>query len=578
MWSSGTHNLRTYFQLLLRLDSVAELRNGWPRCPTQPIWDYTAANESLQGKLMIFRSRYTDVGIPEVPFPQFLLHRAAELSDKPALIDAPTRRTLTYAQLADGVGRVAANLSVRGMRKGDVFAIMTPNLPEFAVAFLGVLSAGGVVTTLNPLYTVNEIAHQLEDARALYLLTIPQLLDKAREADAKHSLREVFVVGEEGGRGATPFNVLLAAGSPLPGVGVNTSDIAILPYSSGTTGLPKGVILTHRNLIVGVLAAAIPLQASLINKTGLGLLPFFHIAGMVCVLCASIYSGSTLILLRSFDLESFLGTIQDYRIQGAPLVPPIVIALAKHPIVDTYDLSSLELIGSGAAPLGADVQHACSERLKVSVIQCYGMTEAAGMTHGSIEAAHQIKFGSVGPCAPNIECKVVDIVTTADLGPNQRGEVWVRGPQMMRGYLNNAEATSRCVDREGWYRTGDIGYADEDGYFYIVDRLKDLIKYKGFQIAPAELEGLLLTHPAISDAAVIASPDEEAGEVPKALVVLKGPATAKEIMSFVTARVAPYKKIRRLEFVEQIPKTSAGKILRRVLCERERSLRSEARP
>lgn len=525
---------------------------------------------------MIFRSPYSDVGIPEVPFPQFLLDRAGELSDTPALIDAPTRRTLTYAQLADGVDRVAANLSARGMRKGDVFAIMTPNLPEFAVTFLGVLSAGGVVTTLNPLYTVDEIAHQLEDARALYLLTIPQVLDKARQADTKRSLREVFVVGEEGARGATPFNVLLAAGPPLSGVAINTSDIAMLPYSSGTTGLPKGVILTHRNLIAGVLAAAVPIQASLNlkNKTGLGLLPFFHIAGS-CILCVFLYSGGTLVLLPRFDLESFLATIQDYRIQWAPLVPPIVVALSKHPAVDAYDLSSLELISSGAAPLGADVQHACAERLKVSVLQGYGMTEAAGLTHVSVEGKN--KSGSVGQCAPNVECKVVDIATTADLGPNQCGELYIRGPQMMKGYLNNAEATNQCIDREGWYRTGDIGYADEDGCFYIVDRVKDLIKYKGFQIAPAELEGLLLTHSAISDAAVIASPDEEAGEVPKALVVLKGPATAEEIMSFVTAHVAPYKKIRRLEFVEQIPKTPAGKILRRVLCERERSLGSEAR-
>lgn len=280
---------------------------------------------------MVFRSPYPVVRIPDVPFPQFLLHRATELGDKPALIDAPTRRTLTYGQLADGVDRVAANLTSRGMRKGNVFAIMTPNLPEFAIAFLGVLSAGGVVTTLNPLYTEGEIAHQLEDASALYLLTIPQLLDKVREGATKHPLREVFVVGEEAGRGATPFSVLLADGVPLPGVVVNTNDTAVLPYSSGTTGLAKGVILTHGNLIAGLLAAEIPIPESLKSKTTLGLLPFSHIAGMVCVLHVSLYMGGTLILLPRFDLESFLRTIQDYQVQVAPLVPPIVIALAKHP-------------------------------------------------------------------------------------------------------------------------------------------------------------------------------------------------------------------------------------------------------
>jgi len=277
------------------------------------------------------------------------------------------------------------------------------------------------------------------------------------------------------------------------------------------------------------------------------------------------------VTIPRFDLEQFLQVMQDYGVALAHLVPPIVLALAKHPIVDRYDLSKLKMIISAAAPLGEDVARACAERLGCPVLQGYGLTETSPATHVSPEVPEKIKPAAVGPCVPNTESKVVDISTGAELGPDQNGEIWVRGPQVMKGYLNNPEATAATIDAEGWLHTGDIGYADEDGYFYIVDRVKELIKYKGFQVAPAELEALLLSHPAIADAAVIPSPDEEAGEIPKAFVVLRGEVTADEIMAFVAERVAPHKKIRRVEFVEQIPKSAAGKILRRVLVERERS-------
>jgi len=338
------------------------------------------------------------------------------------------------------------------------------------------------------------------------------------------------------------------------------------------------VVLTHANLIAGVLAVVIPFPIISAGSMGLGLLPFFHVAGMVCVLHSSLYAGATLVLLRRFDPALLLQMIQDYRIEGVSLVPPILIALTKFLRVEALDLSSLKLINSGAAPLGAKTQRACEERFGVPVTQAYGMTETAGLTHGKMEPRGDIKHGSVGPCGPNTLCKVVDPASGVELGPNEQGELWMRGPQIMKGYLNNPEATAQAIDVEGWYHTGDIGYADRDGYFYISDRVKEMIKYKGYQVAPAELEAILITHPAIAEAAVLASPDEQAGEVPMAFVVARTPLSAQEVIEFVAARVAPYKKVRRVEFIDELPKSPAGKLLRRVLRERELQRMSADQP
>jgi len=272
-----------------------------------------------------------------------------------------------------------------------------------------------------------------------------------------------------------------------------------------------------------------------------------------------------------FDLEQFLDLIQKYRVTLSHVVPPIVLQLAKNPIIEKYDLSSLKIIFSGAAPLGEELSRACIKRIGCSIRQGYGMTETSPVTHSSPADPAQMKHGSVGPPAPNTECKLIDSASGAELGPNQEGELCVRGPQVMKGYLNNPQATANTIDQDGWLHTGDIGYADDDGHFHIVDRVKELIKYKGFQVAPAELEAILLAHPAIADAAVIPCRDDEAGEVPKAFVVSKGEVTGEAIMDFVAERVAPHKKIRFVEFIPQIPKSASGKILRRVLVEKERA-------
>ena len=347
-------------------------------------------------------------------------------------------------------------------------------------------------------------------------------------------------------------------------------DLVALPYSSGTTGLPKGVMLTHYNLVANMRQMD-GLEYFHYEDVLLCVLPLFHIYGLVVVLNMGLHMGATIVMMPRFDLEQFLSLIQKYRVTLSHIVPPIVLQLAQNPIIDKYDLSSLKMIFSGAAPLGVELSRECMKRVGCGIRQGYGMTETSPVTHSSPPHPDDMKLGAVGPAAPNTECKLIDPATGAELGANQEGELWVRGPQVMTGYLNNPEATAGTLDSDGWLHTGDIGYADEDGHFFIVDRMKELIKYKGFQVAPAELEAVLLSHPNIADAAVIPCADDEAGEVPKAFVVLRGEVPAAEIMDFVASRLAPHKKIRFVEFIAQIPRSASGKILRRVLVEKERA-------
>jgi acyl-CoA synthetase (AMP-forming)/AMP-acid ligase II len=514
---------------------------------------------------MIIKGPYPDVSIPNTALTPFVLHGVKELGDKPALIEGPTGRIVSYTQLADSISIAAYNLSQRGFKKGEVFGILSPNCPEYAIAFHAVATLGGVVTPINPLYIRHEIAQQLSDSGARFLVTVPGCIEKAREAAADAGIEEVFVFGAA--EGATPFDSLLIDNGRAEQVTINPlEDLVALPYSSGTTGLPKGVMLTHHNLVANLRQME---GLCYFNDTDrlICVLPLFHIYGLVVVLNMGLYSGATIVTMPRFDLETFLQAVQDYEVTMAHLVPPIILALSKHPVVDNYKLPKLNTIFSGAAPLGEELTRACMERLGCSIRQGYGMTETSPVTHSSPAPPHTVKFGSVGVAAPNTECKIVDLETGETLGSGQRGEVCVRGPQIMKGYLNRPDATAQTIDNEDWLHTGDIGYADEDGHFYIVDRAKELIKYKGFQVAPAELEAVLLTHPCVADAAVIPHPDDEAGEVPKGIVVLKQPVEAEAIMKYVAERVAPHKRIRYLEFVDKIPKSPSGKILRRVLVE-----------
>ena len=468
-----------------------------------------------------------------------------------------------------------AGLAARGFGKGDVFAHLSPNLPECAIAFHGVASAGGVNTTANPLLTEEELAKQLGDSGARMLVIVPELLEKAAAAAEHSDVEEIFVYGEA--EGATPFSSLVDTAGQPPAVTIDPAeDLIALPYSSGTTGLHKGVMLTHRNLVANIAQCTHPDVTSktddeLAAERAIAVLPFFHIYGLVVLMNIPLFRGATVVTLPRFDLAGFLRTIQDYGITRAWVVPPIVLALAKHPLVDEYDVSSLEYMNSGAAPLSAELEVACGQRLGCHMQQGYGLTETSPTTHWVTDKLADTMPGSIGPALPNTECRIVDIATERDVPAGESGELWIRGPQVMKGYLNNPGATAHAIDTEGWFHSGDVARLDEDGSLWIVDRIKELIKYKGYQIAPAELEALLLTHPAIADAAVIPVKDEEAGEIPKAFVVAGGPITADEVTAFVAERVAPYKKVRAVELVDEIPKAPSGKILRRVLVERERA-------
>ncbi|MCP4361541.1 MAG: 4-coumarate--CoA ligase family protein, partial [Chloroflexi bacterium] len=403
---------------------------------------------------MIFTSPFPEVTIPDTALTPFVLQRAQELAEKPAIIDGPSGRMLTYGQLAGAIHKTAAGLAQRGFKKGDVFAIYSPNVPEYAIIFHGVALAGGTNTTINPLYTAAELAHQLNDAKAKYLLTIPLFLDKALEAAENSDVEEVFVFGEA--EGATPFASLLDNDAPVPEIEIDSrEDLVVLPYSSGTTGLSKGVMLTHHNLVSNLCQIKPP---NIIdeNDTVIAILPFFHIYGMVVILNMALWQGATVVTMPRFDLEQFLQLMQDHSISYAPLVPPIVLALAKHPLVDKYDLSKLEMITCGAAPLSEDLARACAERLGCLVGQGYGLTETSPVTHLAPKDPARIKHAAAGFVASNTEVKVLDIETGEELGPNQEGEICMRGPQVMKGYLNNPDATAACIDEDRWFHSGDI--------------------------------------------------------------------------------------------------------------------------
>ena len=509
---------------------------------------------------MIHTSPFADLEIPDVPLTTYVLERAAELGDKPALIDGPTGRTLTYAQLDAAIRSFAGGLAAKGFGHGDVLALMSPNLPEYAVVFHGVAMTGGTITTVNPTYTAHEVRHQLTDAGASILITVPPFLDIAREAAEGTAVTEILVLGEsdDAPSATTLFGPPLAEHPP-----VAPDDVVVLPYSSGTTGLSKGVMLTHRNLIANIAQVLDPAGITE-DEVFIAVLPFFHIYGMQVLMNTGLRAGATIVTMPRFDLEQFLQLHQDHGITRSFVAPPIVVALAKHPLVDQYDLSTVQQIFSGAAPLSAELATEAGARLGCEVVQGYGMTELSPVTHLTPPGGY--KPGSVGVTVPNTELQIVG-GDGESLDIDADGEVWVRGPQVMKGYLNNPEATANTIDEDGWLHTGDIGHVDADGHLYVVDRLKELIKYKGFQVPPAELEALLLTHPAVADAAVIGRPDDEAGEIPVGFVVLKPgqEATADDIKAFVADQVAHYKQLREITFLDEVPKSASGKILRRLL-------------
>ena len=516
--------------------------------------------------MTIFKSPMADLALRDISITERLFEGLAGDPDRVVLIDGPTGRSLTAAGLRKSIERLAGGLTGQGYGAGHRVALLAPNMPEFATVFHGVAYAGGTITTINPTYTAAEVHHQLTSSGAELMITVPAFLPVATEAAAGTAVRQIVVIGEA--EGFASLESLM--GAPLSAqVPVDLArHVLVLPYSSGTTGLPKGVMLSHRNLVVNVDQglSAIDVRP---GETTVAFLPFFHIYGMNVLMNTYLSHGSTLVTMPRFDLEALLTHIQSHRVRSLLVAPPVAIALAKHPMVDKFDLSSLEFVVSAAAPLGPDMADVLSKRLGCVATQGYGMTELSPICH--MMPHKKAKPGSVGPTSPNTETRIVDPATGADQGPGQEGEVWVRGPQVMLGYLNDPEATARTMDGD-WLKTGDLGVVDEDGYLFIKDRLKELIKVKGFQVAPAEVEAELLVLPGIADAAVIGVPDDDAGEVPMAFVVLSAGATTDTaaIQTSLRKRLASYKVPTRIEFIDAIPKSAAGKILRRVLRDRNK--------
>ena len=511
---------------------------------------------------MLYTSPLPTVDIPVAPVTKFVLRGVSDHPDRPALIDGTSGRTYSFTDLSDAIHRLAGGLVARGFAPGDTLALMAPNLPEYVIIFHAVAVAGGVITTVNPTYGADEVAFQLRDAGATELVTVGMFAEVAKEAIAGTEISEVITI--DGVAGTTALDSIF--GDPIQQSPVNpVDDVVVLPYSSGTTGLPKGVMLTHHNLVANICQCDHAIVYQPDGEVALAFLPFFHIYGMQVLMNGLLANGVTVVTLPRFDLDQALSLVQAHRITRFFAVPPVVLALAKHPAVDSYDLSSLVQVLSGAAPLGAEIAMEAEKRIGCEVVQGYGMTELSPVSHTTPPG--MFKAGSSGVTVSNTESRIVDPDTGEDQTFGERGELWVRGPQVMKGYLNNPKATAATLDRDGWLHTGDVAIIDEDHHMTIVDRVKELIKYNGFQVPPAELEALLITHPEVNDVAVIGIPDESAGELPKAFVVRSpgSEVTAEDLQAFVAEHVASYKHIRLVEFIDEIPKSASGKILRRLL-------------
>ncbi|KAL3874681.1 hypothetical protein ACJMK2_037659 [Sinanodonta woodiana] len=523
---------------------------------------------SETGSDLIYKSPFPGVTFPDVSLAEYMFSCFNKFANRVAVKDFSTGASYTYTELKDRCIKVASCLTRLGYKKGDVVAYYGVNNPEFAMLFLGCAAAGIILTTINPAYTPGELGHHLEHSETLALFTVAPLLNNVKEALKTTPIKNVFVVGnsdcyhsfsmltEDDGK-AFPEHVQI---SPR-------EDLLVLPYSSGTTGLPKGVMLTHHHIVCN-LCQLRPALGAVPEDINLALLPFFHIYGMVPVLLGTLQEGGTVVTLPRFEPEMFLTSIQKEKITVLFIVPPITLFMAKHPVIQKFDLSSLQFAISGAASLGDALTHEFMDRLKIPLAQGYGLTETSPVTHLD---QRKVTVGIIGPLIPNTLAKIVDVDSGKALPFRKEGEIWIKGPQVMKGYLKNEKATSDMITSDGWLKTGDLGYVREDGQHVVTGRLKELIKYKGLQVAPAELENLLLKHPAVQDVAVIGMPDDRAGELPRAYIVTKPNAkvSAEEILKYVEENVAAYKKLRGgVEFIPEIPKTASGKILRRVLKDR----------
>lgn len=538
----------------------------------------------------VISSPHKDIDIPEVTLHEYLSNRLEKYADLPALECGITGRTYTYWQLEQHSKRFAVSLLKAGLKPGQVLAVVLPNCPEFVVAILGGLEAGFKVSPVNPAYTPVEIAHQLHNSGAVCVITIPEIVNNVLAAKAhieetnktKFPLKIVGVdtIPQNLPEGVARFSELtnstidISQLKSLRNYEISNRDVAFLPFSSGTTGLSKGVQLSHRNIISNIIQMDEPQINCHIDATKdfqeivPGLLPFFHIYGLTLILFHSFVYGSKIVTMPKFDHQLFTNVLKKDKCTIMYLVPPLILYIGVNKEITPELLDSVRVIVSGAAPIGAGEIDRClakTQKDKCIFIQGYGLTESSPAALHSPKNPE--KLSSVGSPVPSTKAKVINYDTGKTAGPNEKGEICIHGPQVMLGYHNNPEATAATLDKDGWLHTGDIGYYDDEGQFFIVDRMKELIKVKGFQVPPAELEELLRLHPAVIDAGVTGVPDTRSGEIPVAYIVLSKDkqASADELKQYIASKVSPYKQLADIVYVDAIPKSPAGKILRRVM-------------
>lgn len=524
-----------------------------------------------------YRSKLPDIEISShLSLHDYCFERLTEFSDRPCIVQGSNGKVYSYGEVDLISRRVGSGLAKLGIGHGDVVMLLLPNCPEFAFVFLGSSRIGAIATTANPFYTPGEIAKQAIASGARVIVTQASYVEKLCDLDRQKRSVPVITIDTGAPEGCLDFSVLAEADeNDIPVVEIRPDDVVALPYSSGTTGLPKGVMLTHGALVSSVAQQVDGENPNLYlhsEDVVLCVLPLFHIYSLNSVLLCSLRVGAAILIMQRFEIHVLLDLIEKFKVTVAPFVPPIVLAIAKNPTVEKYDISSIRMVMSGAAPLGKELEDALRARIpNATLAQGYGMTEAGpvlAMSLGFAKVPFSIKSGSCGTVVRNAEMKILEPETGVSLPHNQAGEICIRGPQIMKGYLNDPEATEMTIDKDGWLHTGDVGYIDDEEELFIVDRVKELIKYKGFQVPPAELEAILVNHPSIADAAVVSQMDEIAGEVPVAFVVRSddGPQlTVNEIKEFVAKQVVFYKKLHNVYFIDAIPKSPSGKILRKDL-------------
>jgi len=503
---------------------------------------------------------------PEISLPEILAESAARFQDKIAAVHGS--RTATFKELNARATAIASGLAEAGLKPGRRVALMGQNSIEYIAGFFGILKAGGAVVPFSPAYSAREIGAQLSDSEPSAAIVDADIMESFVRAGGASIAREKRICMGKSSGSPSPFlaDFEFSRRKTVPLPPVAPDHLAVIAYSSGTLGVPKGVMLSHRNLATNLVQFRHQDPVPITDKDiFLNHLPFFHIYGMNVLMAEAISVGATQVIMSRFDPEELVRLIARHRATLLFTVPPVLLSLVHLPRIQDRDLSSLRYVNSGAAPLPPEVAREFRALTGVPVKQGYGLTETSPTTNADFYARAELE--SVGPPVADTEEQVVHLQDHGKvLGAGEVGELWVRGPQVMRGYWRDPELTGRVLT-DGWFHTGDLARMDERGYVFIVGRTKEMIKYKGYTVAPNELEALLLEHPQVKDCAVVGVPDREAGEIPKAFVVLKTGAAVDgdALMDFLRDKVAPYKRVRQVEIVDAIPRSPSGKILRRLL-------------